>query len=312
MFTIMRRIRFPDKTREILQIPLIYQVKIYPETTERLETLVLCKRNTSFPFGAAVSNRSPIFLSRRIVMRFFFGNHLPAGLRTAAALPAIFGAAVLLGGSIQTAHAQNLFPGGSVGSVSSFNSTAGFTLVDQQAINGSSNFGGLILNFVARSAVYRSNTDGELAFLYQVTNLGSSNDSVGRFTAGPFGLSDTTNFQFATNDADGAGIFIAGSRQATTADRSLNGSIVGFNFQPTQNYNFLKLEPGQTSAIMALDTNVKEYQIGQISVIDGVATTVQGFAPKTSGKAIPEPGTLALLAPALLGGVAMVSRRRKK
>ncbi len=240
---------------------------------------------------------------------FFVGSHFPAALR-AATVPALLGAAVLLGGATQTAHAQNLLSGQTITPTATFSNTSGYTLLTQQSVNGGGVVDDLILNFTARSAVYRENSTGNLAFLYQVTNLGSSNDSVGRFTVGQFDPSFTTSIAASSVDADGAGVFIAGSRAADQADRSFSGTPVGFNFLPSA--TAAKLLPGQSSQIMAIYTNAKEYKTGQFSVIDGTAYTVQGYAPKTPGQAIPEPGTLALLAPALLGGVAVVARRRRK
>lgn len=63
------------------------------------------------------------------------------------------------------------------------------------------------------------------------------------------------------------------------------------------------IEPGTTSALLVIQTNAPSYTRNEASVIDGYVATVPTFAP-----AVPEPGTLGILA---LSGLAFVARRRR-
>src|SRR5216684_4874768 len=67
------------------------------------------------------------------------------------------------------------------------------------------------------------------------------------------------------------------------------GNVIGFSFNPPDS---AKIQPGQTSFVLAISTDATNFTTGTASVIDGGVTTVASFQP-TSG--VPEPASLALL-----------------
>jgi len=83
----------------------------------------------------------------------------------------------------------------------------------------------------------------------------------------------------------------AGQVVPTNADRSANGAVVAFNF------NIPNILPGQTSALLIINTNAPSFTSGTMTVQDGFATTLNGFAPS-----VPDGGNaVALLGIALVG-----------
>lgn len=184
----------------------------------------------------------------------------------------------------------------------------------------------LILNFIARSAVYLDPNGSTYNFVYQVENTtpvnpgpGFVSDSIGAFSIGAYPTAVSTEiFYNTTGNFLTSGFFFSSNEVADFVDRTSGATgTLTFRFQAPLDDAFDtgpsgKVDPGENSAIMIVRTNATSFSDhGAFSVIDGVATTVPGYAP--AGVLVPEPGTLALAAgPLLLGAFGIARRRRRK
>jgi hypothetical protein len=146
------------------------------------------------------------------------------------------------------------------------------------------------------TAVYREAT-GTLDFYYQIVNSPGSTDGIGRETDTNFaGFQTEVGFR-----ADGSSLpsspFSNGTVLPQTADRSVVGNSVGFNFPIP-----LNVLPGQTSFVFVISTNATNFTTGNMSVIDGGVFSTSAFRP------IPEPESIALL---VIGSIIFGSVRRR-
>jgi hypothetical protein len=132
-------------------------------------------------------------------------------------------------------------------------------------------------------------------FLYQVTNISRPRSPtfthirLGNFT----GL--TTTVGAATNVPTG---FVRGTKDATSASRSLTGASVTFVFAGSG------LKRGQTSKVLVIETDAREFnncRTGPASDVNpnGTVPSSPSFKPAVT----PEPSALCLLG---LGGLGMV------
>jgi len=130
--------------------------------------------------------------------------------------------------------------------------------------------------------------NGCLDFLYQFTNNANSQDVLERFTGFSYaGFLTDVGFVPATGPAP------------ISVDRSTTGAVVGFNYTGANN-----ILPGQTTAMLVVETNAKTFGHGYLTAQDGTAAYADAFAPT------PDPATLGLLG----SGLAVVGgylRRRK-
>lgn len=224
-------------------------------------------------------------------------------------LIALSGAAALA--ICSPAHAAHELPAGDTGSPLSENAVVlGALLSDTGVQNVSTSMFGTTLNTQLRAAVYSGN--GYLDFVYQITNLGSSNTSVEGLTFASFDSFDVAAWQFI----NGIGLFGAGAEEADSARRNPDGQVLGVafgtNFFPNNDTdagpNGL-LNPGETSSTFLFRvTGATSFTPGTFTAQNGVTVTGQGFSPVA---AVPEPGTWAMM---LLGfgamGVALRRRQR--
>jgi hypothetical protein len=168
------------------------------------------------------------------------------------------------------------------------------TFLATQTLNvtGVDFFGNISFTATVRNEVYRDNATGTLLFLYEVTNSASSQDAIRRLSTTNF-----AGFEIDVSSTDFAGF--------TRADRSSNGSVIGFNdFGPNS------VDPGSTSAILIIRTNATAYaNVGTTALIDGGVGTAISFAPLAI---VPEPGTFALAAIGLPLAVGCYRRYRRK
>jgi len=161
------------------------------------------------------------------------------------------------------------------------------------------------------SAVYRE-AGGTLDFYYQVSNNPTAPncpttqhptcDPISRVTDTSFTHS-LTALGFRTDGGSFGGPFVPGSANPLFGDRSTSGDVVGFNFSPPV---AAKLQPGQTSDVLVISTDARNFDSGNASVINGGTITVASFEPA----AVPEPGSILLLSTGMLGLFAMRRSRR--
>jgi hypothetical protein len=191
--------------------------------------------------------------------------------------------------STNQVRATPLPPGGTV--VPGFQSSAGFSVL---ADTGSQAFNlgdGTTGTLDAQVGTLPGNPNGGLTFIYQ---FHVSTGLVEHLSSASF-ASFLTDVAF---DNSGGTIAPATVNRSGAFD---NGKVVEFNGQWI---------PGQTSAVLIINTDAKTFTSGTIGIIDGGAQTLVGFAPVTL---VPEPASLFLFGSSLLslGGAAVWRRWRR-
>jgi len=145
--------------------------------------------------------------------------------------------------------------------------------------------------------VYQDGNTGDLDFVIRVQDV----SAVAPFS-GLIEEISTASFAGFTTDVGysltNAPSLTAGSALPISISRSNAGDTVSWNFDPSP------IEPGQTTALLVIDTNATNFTSGLISAIDAGSATVTGFGPT----AIPEP-TSAIL---LTGGAYLAFARRPR
>jgi hypothetical protein len=149
---------------------------------------------------------------------------------------------------------------------------------------------------------------GTLDFYYQVTNnLTAANcGTAGKPSCDPISReTDTTFTGFSTAlgfRTDVFGPFVSGTVAPVTGDRNAGvGNAIGFSFSPPDS---AKIQPGQTTFILAISTDATNFTTGQASLIDGGVTSVASFQPTSQ---VPEPASFLLIGGGL---VALIGVRR--
>ena len=203
------------------------------------------------------------------------------------------GAAAALAWTGSSAIAQVALPASSQVTPTQFNPAAGAVVASLNAPFTGASFTGSL-----RSAVVQNGST--LDFYYQVVNDATSQTSIGRETNFNFNGFNTSVF-FRSDNAGGAGGFVAGTETPDTADRDAGG-VVAFNFLQGTGASSGKINPGETSSILVIRTDASLFAPGISSVINGGAASVATFMP-----VIPEPAALGLL-----GGAATLATLRRR
>jgi hypothetical protein len=176
-------------------------------------------------------------------------------------------------------QATPLSPGGSV--VPGSTGYSGVVLADTGLLPFSfaGNIGS-VREIVLQGDPNNVNGASALDFIYQAT---VTSGNVGRVTGANYG-----SFLTGVSMAAGSSPLLAGSVSATSANRSSDGNVIGFNFVP-------EFSSGTTLALI-VRTDAINYTKGTIGVIDGGGQTLNGYAPT------PEPGSIVVLGGLILGG----------
>ena len=142
-----------------------------------------------------------------------------------------------------------------------------------------------------------SNPYGGLTFTYLLSNDLVSSDAIGRITINSFaGFLTDVSFQ-----SPGAGV------QPTLSDRSNSGNTIGYSFVGPPLSALGEIQPGQSAALLVVQTNATHFATTTVQLIDGSVTTVASFGPTAM---IPEPSTLVLTGFGLAAFCVAACRRR--
>lgn len=151
---------------------------------------------------------------------------------------------------------------------------------------GNSTFLGGLVSYVFRQS------DGNLAFYYSFANDTSSTEAIDRMTLLNYG--DTATSVCESVVAPGVPFL-----PATTATRSTNGHVIGFNFDG--------IEPGSSTDNLFIVTDAKEWGDGSAQFIGGGVATASTLVP-SFGSSVPEPAAFAALGVGVFG---LMRRRRR-
>jgi len=142
-----------------------------------------------------------------------------------------------------------------------------------------------------------------LDFVFWISNNATSIDALSRAASSIFD-SFLTDVGIATNLGNPPG-FVGVPNAPDTADRSANGNVVGFNWAIND-----RLNPGQFSPWLIIQTNASFFTNGNLSIIDGGTADVRAFAPTAVPGPIVGAGFPGLIM--ACGGLIALARRRRK
>ena len=212
-----------------------------------------------------------------------------------------FGVVVLvLGAFAPSANATLLSPGGGCFlTCTSISTLPAGTVIANTGVETGTPAGTIDYTATLRSIVYRETATGNLDFLYQYTITASTGDVPDQLEVSSFDHW-ITNGQILTTG--GIGGMVAGTGNANNVEtRTSTGNTINFlwlNVAP-----FIVDPPvgvGQTSDILVVETNAKDYTIGQATLQDGGVEAFQAFEPGPEPAGIVLFGTAAALTAFLL------------
>jgi hypothetical protein len=185
------------------------------------------------------------------------------------------------------------------------------TLLAEMTANFNTTASGATVAGSLISAVFDEG-DG-LDFYYQVVSNNTSNTNINNEANVNF-AGWVTGVAYRTDGGSLCGIpgadctqnggtdpFTDGTVLPVGADRSLDGITVQFDFVPPSTS---AIAPGQTSNVLIIQTDARNYTAGNSGLIFGPTVTVASFEPASG---VPEPASLALIG----GGLLLLAGFRK-
>ncbi|HVU89617.1 MAG TPA: PEP-CTERM sorting domain-containing protein [Pirellulales bacterium] len=215
--------------------------------------------------------------------------------RSLCKVSALFGAFCVVALGTSAAQATILTVPNTVFAVGSPSPTGGTIVASQSQPFATLDYSGTLISTVV--AGDPSNALGGLDFLYQIVSDVTSPENIERITINRY-TGYTVNGSFQTPNP--------GTIAPNTLDRLVN-DVIGASFN-----NLLggpgSLPAGSTSSVIVLQTNAPSFQSTFASLINGLTTQVNSYAP--AGQPIPEPATMVLAAIGV-GTLALVARRKQ-
>jgi len=143
-----------------------------------------------------------------------------------------------------------------------------------------------------------SNPFGGLTFTYLLTNNAGSFDELERMTVGSY-ITIATDVDYRSTSV---------GQIPTDFTRSVNGNVMGFDFQPVLGGGNGGLAPGSTARLLVVQTDATLYTSVLATIIDSGPAQVPSFAPVPGSGTAPEPATALLTIPTV---ALLLSRRRR-
>jgi hypothetical protein len=141
------------------------------------------------------------------------------------------------------------------------------------------------------------NPFGGLTFTYKLTLNANSPQALSQLVVSPFD-SLLTDVEYNVPGGGVAPSFFSRSNESPGV-----GQVIRFTFGLLP--GFTTVAPGQSSALLVVQTSAQNFGLGTAGLIDGVTDNVEALVPSI----VPEPGTVGLLVAGL--GILVLALRRK-
>jgi hypothetical protein len=188
---------------------------------------------------------------------------------------------------VSDANAISVFPGGGVAAAIEPDPVGGTTIYTITNSFASPTLSGDLVSSVISGDTSNPYGLSSLTFTYYIVLSALSPDAASALSIASF-LGFQTDMSYS-----GAGV------APQFFSRSGDGEVVRFSFILDD------INPGQTSALLVVQTDAVNYDITSAGILDGQPASVTSLAPLT---VVPEPTTFALLLPGLLA-LRLIKRR---